>query len=244
MLDIRNHISSDAMTIAEKMMLKKKIENTIHGLSLKYGAWNVFSEWVEVCAISIANAVDKSNFERREARYFDIYNKYGKENMTKFSEMFAWFTIYLEHIMETEGPKDVLGEIFHEMNLHNEANGQFFTPNNISRMTGSMVSNDNALRLGKLTSMDEPAVGAGAMVLGIVNAYHQQKAPWQTNLYVNATDIDERCVHMAYLQFSLFGLQAKVNHGNTITMEKWSEWVTPMAIVNKAWINTARKGTL
>ena len=44
-----------------------------------------------------------------------------------------------------------------------------------------------------------------------------------------AQDIDIRCVWMAYIQLSLYGIPAVVIHGNTLTMETWSQWYTPCA---------------
>lgn len=44
-----------------------------------------------------------------------------------------------------------------------------------------------------------------------------------------AQDIDIRCVWMAYIQLSLYGIPAVVIHGNTLTMETWSRWYTPCA---------------
>ena len=45
-------------------------------------------------------------------------------------------------------------------------------------------------------------------------------------------DIDIRCVWMAYIQMFLYQIPGIVVHGNTITMEEWSEWVTPYALLS------------
>lgn len=58
------------------------------------------------------------------------------------------------------------------------------------------------------------------------------KGPDCNQLVVTAVDVDLKCVHMAYLQFSLYGIPAVVIHGNTLSVEEWSRWYTPIYIVN------------
>ena len=55
----------------------------------------------------------------------------------------------------------------------------------------------------------------------------------QKQLLVIAQDLDIKAVHMAYIQLSLLGLQAKVYHMNTLTLETYSEWKTPFWILKK-----------
>lgn len=50
-----------------------------------------------------------------------------------------------------------------------------------------------------------------------------------------ATDIDLKCVYMCYLQLSLYGIPAVVIHGNTLTLEEWSRWFTPVYIAH-GWV--------
>ena len=51
-------------------------------------------------------------------------------------------------------------------------------------------------------------------------------------LVVTATDIDLKCVYMCYLQLALYGIPAVVIHGNTITVEEWSYWFTPVYVIH------------
>lgn len=54
---------------------------------------------------------------------------------------------------------------------------------------------------------------------------------YRHNTFFVAQDIDIRCVWMAYIQLSLYGIPAMVIHGNTLTMEEWDRWYTPYASV-------------
>ena len=74
------------------------------------------------------------------------------------------------------------------------------------------------------------------MVLGFARAMLEKEMNYCTQLVVLATDIDLKCVYMCYLQLSLYGIPAVVIHGNTLTLEEWSRWFTPVYIAHGwAW---------
>jgi hypothetical protein len=50
-------------------------------------------------------------------------------------------------------------------------------------------------------------------------------------------------VHMSYVQLSLLGIPGIVIHGNSLSLEEWSHWVTP-AHVFGGWDCRLRKGAL
>ena len=68
-------------------------------------------------------------------------------------------------------------------------------------------------------------------VIGAVWAMQRKGIDYRRKSFFVAQDIDIRCVWMAYIQLSLYGIPAVVIHGNTLTMETWSQWYTPCAAV-------------
>ena len=50
---------------------------------------------------------------------------------------------------------------------------------------------------------------------------------YASNLFVDATDIDKRCVHMTYLQLAMLGVPAVIRHGDTLSLDIWDTWFTP-----------------
>ena len=152
------------------------------------------------------------------------------ETLSAYARMFAllWLTVR-DH---ADDPSDILGDIYHELRLNNEWNGQFFTPDHICRMMAEMVNpvTENADRDGPIT-INEPTCGSGTMVIGAVWAMKRKNFDFQRNSFFVAQDIDIRCVWMAYIQLSLYGIPAVVIHGNTLTMEEWSRWYTPYALM-------------
>lgn len=213
---------------------RKELIKLIRQLSSKYSTWGVFTDFLAMAAISISNAVDWVHSSDREAQYMEIVGRYEKREVALFPEMLAHLVMEMER--HTERPADVLGEIFHELELHNKYKGQFFTPQPVCDMMGLITLGDAAdLPECGYHTVGEPCVGSGAMVLGFVNAMQTRKFDYHRQMVVTATDVDLKCVHMAYLQFSLYGIPAVVIHGNSLTMQEWSRWYTPVYMLD-GWV--------
>lgn len=73
------------------------------------------------------------------------------------------------------------------------------------------------------------------MILAAAEVMMSKGLNYCEHLVVMATDSDPRCIHMAYIQLSLYGIPAVVIHGNTITLQEQTRWYTPMYILGK-WV--------
>lgn len=222
----------------------REIVSGIQKLAYRHPEYQIFQDWLEISAIVISNSVDLANFEDREKRYLELINQYNKEEQNALVELFATLVRNLTDEVETSGtPRDVLGEVFHGLELHNKYKGQFFTPNHICEFMGRAVlagDTEEVISERGFVSVCEPCVGSGGLVIGLAAAMAYHKHNYQTELVVTACDIDIKCVHMAYLQLSLYGIPAKIIHGNSLTGEQWSIWYTPTYIVG-LW--ALREGT-
>lgn len=130
------------------------------------------------------------------------------------------------------------------MELHNKWTGQFFTPGNVCEMMGSMACGDEIqekVRNKGYITLNEPACGSGAMVIGFCKAMKDRGLNYCSQVVVTAQDIDFKCVAMTYLQLSLYGVPAVVIHGNTLTVDEWSRWYTPIYVLN-GWQRRQRCG--
>jgi hypothetical protein len=200
----------------------------------KHDLYTVFGDWCECSAISMSNAVDLANLEKREARYVEIARKYGSDTMATFSKIFGEVVMALE-----EKPQDILGMTFHALELHNKARGQFFTPYPICQLMARIIAGgaeDMQQAIAKRGFMlaQEPAVGSGAMIVALAEAILEAGFNYQQLLHVTAVDIDPRAVHMAYIQFSLLHIPATVIAGDSLAMRFREEWHT-MAHVMGGW---------
>lgn len=201
----------------------------INQLSYRHSTSKVFSDFVEVSAIALSNAVDKPQFEPREKRYMDIVKQYKKEEFNEFPNILGMLVNHLE-----KRPHDVLGDIFHELELHNERKGQFFTPFSICQMMAKMTVGENAQNIiaqNGFITLSEPACGTGAMIIAAAQELDTQGINYQQNVHVTAVDLDSTCVHAAYVQFSLLHIPAAVVHGDTLTLKEYSQWYTPAHIL-------------
>ncbi|MCI8397680.1 MAG: hypothetical protein HFJ52_08820 [Clostridia bacterium] len=75
-------------------------------------------------------------------------------------------------------------------------------------------------------------VGAGGMVLSFAKALKEQNINYQQELLVEATDISDICVYMAYIQLSLYGIPAVVYCGDTLLQEIRFKLETPLFYLN------------
>lgn len=219
----------------------KEICTSIEKLGYRHGTHTVFEDWLEICAISISNSVDWLHREKREARYLEIVKKYDAEDLATLVRMFSDLVNALEQ--QVPKPSDILGKVFHNLELHNKYKGQFFTPQNICDMMGSctLSENDYSIETKGYISVCEPCAGSGAMILGLAKAMSDCKYNYTKQMVVTAIDVDLKCVFMTYIQLSLYGIPAVVIHGNSLTVQEWSRWHTPVYMLD-CWILKQRCG--
>lgn len=211
------------------MVHRKNLIKLIQTNSHRHDSWQVFSDFVEMSAISLSNAVDFAQREAREARYMEIIRRYDKEEATRFAQMLG------ELVMELEiAPGDVLGEVFMELELGNKWHGQFFTPYSVCKMMAMFQVDDRMKELVERRGFiraNEPACGGGAMMIALAESMKAAGINYQQQLHVVAQDLDLKAVCMAYVQLSLLHIPAVVIHGNTLALEERSHWYTPAHIM-------------
>jgi hypothetical protein len=206
------------------------ITKIIESLAHRHSHWQVFADFVEMTALAFSNAVDHVHREKREARYMQIVPRYSKDELAKFPEMMAILT----NEMGTE-VRDILGATYHELELHNKWQGQYFSPYPLCQMMAKMTLHpeeqirETIERRGFVTAL-EPAAGSGAMVIALADTMRGMDINYQKHLHVTAVDVDPKCVHMAYVQLTLLHVPAVVILGNSITLEEREHWYTPAHI--------------
>ena len=193
---------------------KKEIIKTIMSLSGRYAPYNIFTDWIETCALSIQNSaylVHNKIWQDREKLYKDIASKYNDKELESFAKMFVLLGEALE-----EGYSDVLGEVYMEAGMGNKYTGQFFTPFHVSEACARMnLANIELPETGHLR-LNEPSCGGGGMVIAACKVLHERGFDFQRRLDVVAQDLDWKGVYMTYLQLSLIGCRAVVVQGDTL----------------------------
>ncbi|ARP82934.1 hypothetical protein CAL26_01315 [Bordetella genomosp. 9] len=224
---------------------QKAIVEILRELSRTHGLDRTWSDWTEMSALALANAVDRAQFERREKRYLEIVGHYHKEDLQQLAKAFAHLVQCWEQRVAAGEFGDVLGSTFMMLDMGNSGTGQFFTPYEVSRLMGAIIMGDEhdlASEVGRrgFLRLMEPACGAGGMIISAAHALHDARINYQRAMHVIAIDIDLRCVHMAYLQLALLHIPAIVVHGNALGVEEWEQWYTPAHILG-GWTGRLRR---
>lgn len=218
---------------------RKNFISLIDKLAYRNSRWNVFNDFLEVAAISFSNsdvrllATDKETWEEREKLATRTLSKYTYEEQQYFPELLTELTFEFEN--DCPNYVDVLGEMFHALNFHDEWKGQFFTPQNVSDMIGMCIVDTDIINKqikerGFFTAL-EPCSGAGGMILGMINAMHKIGLNHRKQVFIVANDLDERCVLMTYIQLSLAGVPAIVQQKDSMSgITYGSAWYTPVFI--------------
>ena len=229
------------LRLVKKNQYRNELISEIKTLAQSNGLNTVFTTFLEITATSIAAQMDPQNAEEREKRYQEMASKMTPEMLSSYARMFALLTLVTREY--AEDPCDILGDIYHELRLNNEWNGQFFTPNHICRLMAQLANVDVPEDKECPITINEPTCGSGTMVIGAVWAMQRKGIDYRRKSFFVAQDIDIRCVWMAYIQLSLYGIPAVVIHGNTLTMETWSQRYTPCAAVPFADIEQESSNT-
>jgi type I restriction-modification system DNA methylase subunit len=214
------------------MQHKKNLIKLIEQVSYRHSTWKVFSDFVELASLSISNSVDKTQYETREKRYLEIIKTYERTEGELFPKMLGELILALEDKMT-----DILGEIFMELELGNKWKGQFFTPMSVCKMTAQVLLEnvESIIQEKGFVTISEPACGGGALIIALADVMKDKNINYQQTMKVTAVDLDIKAVHMCYLQLSLLGIPAIILHGNTLSLDVYSQWKTPAYILGGWW---------
>lgn len=218
---------------------QKAIAKSFESLCGRHSRWQIWADWIAMCAYSISNAVDRAHREEREEMYLTLRKKYTEAEAQTMGEMLGMAVAALD-----ENPdQDLLGEIFMTLGLGNEHNGQFFTPYNVCRAMSELTIGDIAAQVEAQgwVSVADPACGAGALLVAFANECLRQKVNYQQSVLYVAQDIDYIVGLMCYIQLSLLGCAGYVVIGDTlahpstaydrrglIPRDEGNVWYTPM----------------
>lgn len=183
----------------------------------------VFEDFVSCAAIALHNGV--AHDAELEKQYLSIIAGYEKEDVTRMAELLGHVVMALD-----QERCDFLGSVFMELELGDKYRGQFFTPWDVSRMMASVqLSGIDALMQGKdFITLQEPASGAGCMVIAFAEEFAQRGYTVSEQLWVSVTDVDPLAASMSYIQLSLCGIAAEVVTGNALTLERRRTLYTPL----------------
>lgn len=197
--------------------------------------WQAWTDFITMAACSLANAVDRSErYSEREKMYLEIAGRYKPEQLDAFAELLA----VVVEALEQDPEQDFLGVLFQSMELNSHWHGQFFTPYHVCEFMAEISIGERTreeIDEQGYISVNDPACGAGALLIAAANAYREPKINYQTSVLFVAQDIDFVAAMMCYIQLSLLGCPGYVIVGDTLRHPPtepmpadYQIWYTPM----------------
>lgn len=205
---------------------QKEFIKIINQIAHRFDRRQVFHDFCQMAAISIANAVQFD--QAREDQYLQITGKYNDKEIHEFPKLLGLVAAGLEGL-----ESDFLGEIYMDLELSNNHQGQFFTPFALSELCADMALIDIEYSINKrgYFTMNDPACGSGGMIIALARSMRSKKLNYQSQLYVIAQDISSVAAYMAYIQLSLLYIPAEVRVENTLSLQTYDVFHTPAYIL-------------
>lgn len=176
----------------------------LQSLSGKYSVYEIFANWVQMMALSFAQAVWYE--EKRETEYKEIVNRYTQEELAKLFEATAYLWEWAEQEMT-----DMLGYIYMHLDLGSKSHGQFFTPYHICKLMAKIPEYEEGL-----IKVNEPTCGAGGNIIALAEALKDKGFNYQQIMRATLQDIDTKAVYMSYVQMCIYGIPAVVFQSDTL----------------------------
>jgi type I restriction-modification system DNA methylase subunit len=152
------------------------VEHALRQLAYSQHLFTVFRHFVALSAIALSNVADPINKAAREVQYLAIVKQYKPEQFQQFPPMLGMLALCLEH-----EHTDVLGRLYHRLEIHNEQSGQFFTPYSVCVAMAKMLVHDakHLVEEQEFIRAQEPCVGSGAMVIALAQALREEGINYQ-----------------------------------------------------------------
>lgn len=209
-----------------------EIIKMIDSSSYRVNKNKLISDVFECGALAISNLVDFTKYNEREKRYLEIIKSYAPSEQKLIADIFTKIFCLCSSVVYDDGIfYDYLGELFMKCNQGNKKAGQYFTPYNVSKMMAKMTITGDKINKGEILTINDCCSGGGGMLIAALDVLkNDYGVNYARNCFIDAGDIDIRCVHMTYLQLSLAGVPAIVKHQDALSRKLWSVWKTPAFI--------------
>ncbi|QDH23481.1 N-6 DNA methylase [Saccharibacillus brassicae] len=193
---------------------QKRFIDLFQPLTYRHSAWQVWSDFIEMTAVAIANRTDARRRAVREDRYLSLIGKYDPGEQAVFPRLIGSIALALEENPE----QDFLGDLFMRLELGSHWKGQFFTPYSVCRVMAQMQVVDMPARIAEkgFVSVNDPACGAGATLIAFANESRSRGINFQQHVLFAGQDIDQTAGLMCYIQLSFLGCPGYVLIGDSL----------------------------
>ena len=197
--------------------LKKLFIKEVHAAARGRYAVEVFADMVRTMALAFESPL--TNGERHkaiEAEYAQIKGRYTEDEFVHFPIALAMVQMALERHRE-----DFLGHALEALGAANTHNGQFLTPVCVSRMMAQVGCQGIEYTPGKVISLSDPSCGSSVLLIEGAEKLLADGVR-QADLVLVAGDIDGRACDISFVQLSLLGYAACVQHMDALSQRRIS----------------------
>jgi type I restriction-modification system DNA methylase subunit len=216
---------------------QKRFIDLFTNFAYRHNEWQVWRDFVATAACAISNVFDNTHYDQREKLYLDVMERYEPKEIEMFPKLLA----IVVNALDENPHQDYLGTLFQLFELSNHWRGQFFTPYSVCEMIAKMQMQGLEERINNkgYVSVNDPACGAGALLIAFANAARANGINYQESVFFVAQDIDMTAAMMCYIQLSLIGCPGYVIVGDTLKHPPtvplppgYEVWHTPMYYSN------------
>lgn len=193
----------------------KELVGLFEQLTGSRSMWQVFNDCIEMFALAFQDAfVFGDKFQKNEERYKQIAAQYE-------GQMHIVLKIFSKIVdMAEENPfRDLLGDLYMQLNMGSDTLGQFFTPYCVTQLM-AQVSDIEAARAeieqNGYVTLNEPSCGGGANVIAFCEMLYNNGINYQRQCVIACQDLSRTAALMCYVVLSLLGCAAVVKVGDTI----------------------------
>ena len=210
-----------------------KIADMTHG---RISRPQTFADFVAYCAFLLSSRTDPIHTEQRTDFLKRLKKSYTDDEWQTFHQGAIDLCGTFVHNTKFGLYEDLFAVTYTRIGAASRTLKQNFTPVDVGKLMGALSIPDKlSLPEEGFFSMSDHACGSGTLLLEGAQRIADCGYNPTAHLAIQAADLDVRCVHMAYLNLSLYGIPAVIIHGNTISMDEYDRWYTPAYLLRK-WI--------
>ncbi len=178
---------------------------------------DVFADMARTWALAIESPLSLAGRHKAvEDEYAQIRSRYTEEEFSHFPIAFAMVQMALQ-----ERREDFLGHALEALGAANTRNGQFLTPVCVSRLMAAVGCQGIEYTPGKVIRLSDPSCGSSVLLIEGAEKLLADGVR-QSDLVLVAGDIDGRACDISYIQLSLLGYAACVQHMDALSQRRIS----------------------
>ena len=239
-MKIRRHCSVSVSSVLEVKRLKHQFDRTLLKIAEitrgRISRPQTLSDFLAYCALLLSIRTDPVHTEQRSKSLERLKANYKKDEWEAFHQGLVDLCRTFVRNIQVGRYEDLFAGSFTQVRATSQALKQDFTPVDVGKLIGAIsVSSNLSLPEEGFFSLSDHACGSGTLLLAGAQRIADTGYNPAEQLVIQAADLDARCVHMTYLHLSLYGIPAVIVQGNTITLNEYDRWYTPVYLWRK-WI--------